>query len=121
MNLNLLIAVTIFATPIAQMDDRADHALIVQDAQKVVQAISNDNAKLQAYCELGKLEDQMAKAEEREDTKTVETLFAKVDTLAHQIGPEYLSIVNELEEVDPKSTEGQKLAAIFNTLHDKCK
>jgi hypothetical protein len=75
---------TIYATPIAQKDDPADHAPIVQDARKVVQIISNDKAKLQAYCELGKLEDQVAKAEEREDTKTVETLFAKADALAQQ-------------------------------------
>ena len=42
------------------------------EAQNVVQTISNDKAKLQAYCELGKLEDQMEKAEEANDTKTVE-------------------------------------------------
>ena len=37
------------------------------DAQKVVQTISSDKTKLQAYCELGKLQDQMEKAEEGND------------------------------------------------------
>ena len=90
MNLKLLLAVTIFATaPIlafAQKDDPANQAPkpTLADARKVVQTISSDKTKLQAYCELGKLEDQVAKAEEREDTKTVETLFAKADALAQQ-------------------------------------
>ena len=69
MNLKLLLAVTIFATaPIlafAQKDDPANQAPkpTLADAQKVVQTISSDKTKLQAYCELGKLQDQMEKAE----------------------------------------------------------
>jgi hypothetical protein len=127
MNLKLLAAATIFATAptvvFGQKDAPGDHASkpTLADAQRVVQTISKDKAKLQAYCEMGKLEDQMAKAEEANDTKTVEALFAKSDALARQIGPEYLGIVEGLEEVDPSSAEGQKFAAVFNTLHEKCK
>jgi hypothetical protein len=123
-NLKLLSAATIFATAttvgIAQNDDHAPKPTLA-DAQNVVQAISNDKAKLQAYCELGKLQDQMEKAAEANDTKTVEALFAKSEALAQQIGPEYSRIVDGLEEVDPNSAEGQKYTAVFNTLQDKCK
>ena len=127
MSLKILMAVTIFAAaPIvafAQKDDPANQALkpTLSDAQKVVQTISNDKTKLQAYCELGKLQDQMEKAEEGNDTKAVDALVAKADALAQQIGPEYLRIVEGLEEVDPNSAEGQKFADVFNTLHEKCK
>jgi hypothetical protein len=127
MSLKILMAVTIFAAaPIvafAQKDDPANQALkpTLSDAQKVVQTIRNDKAKLQAYCELGKLQDQMEKAEEGNDTKAVDALVAKADALAQQIGPEYLRIVEGLEEVDPNSAEGQKFADVFNTLHEKCK
>ena len=126
MSPKILMAVTIFAAaPIvafAQKDDPANQALkpTLSDAQKVVQTIRNDKAKLQAYCELGKLQDQMEKAEEGNDTKAVDALVAKADALAQQIGPEYLRIVEGLEEVDPSSAEGQKFAAVFNTLSDKC-
>src|SRR3984893_5368626 len=122
MNLKLLLAVTIFATaPIlafAQKDDPANQAPkpTLADAQKVVQTISSDKTKLQAYCELGKLQDQMEKAEEGNDTKAVDALVAKADALGQQIGPEYLKIVEGLEEVDPNSAEGQRFAAVFNTL-----
>ena len=127
MNLKLLLAVTIFATaPIlafAQKDDPANQAPkpTLADAQKVVQTISSDKTKLQAYCELGKLQDQMEKAEEGNDTKAVDALVAKADALGQKIGPEYLKIVEGLEEVDPNSAEGQRFAAVFNTLHENCK
>ena len=127
MSLKLFMAVTIFATvPIvafAQKDDSANQAPkpTVADAQKLVQTISSDKTKLQAYCEIGKLQDQMEKAEEKNDTKAIEALGAKVDNLEQQIGPDYARIMDGLEQVDPNSSEGQKLTAVFNTLHEKCK
>ena len=126
MRLKLFVAVTIFVTAsnatFAQNDDPGNQAPkpTLADAQKVVQTISSDKTKLQAYCELGKLQDQMEKAEEGNDTKAVDALVAKADALGQQIGPEYLRIVEGLEEVDPSSAEGQKFAAVFNTLSDKC-
>ena len=127
MRLKLFVAVTIFVTAsnaaFAQNDGPANQAPkpTLADAQKVVQTISSDKTKLQAYCELGKLQDQMEKAEEGNDTKAVDALVAKADALGQQIGPEYLRIVEGLEEVDPNSAEGQKFAGVFNALHEKCK
>ena len=63
----------------------------------------------------------MQKAEDRNDTKGVDALVAKADPLAQQIGPEYLKIVEGLEQVDPNSVEGQRHAAVFNSLREKCK
>ena len=69
MNLKLLTAVAIFApAPIvtfAQNGDPADQAPkpTLADAKNVVQTISSDKTKLQAFCKLGKLPDQMQKAE----------------------------------------------------------
>ena len=76
MNIRLLVFVTIFAAaPIvasAQKKAPANQAPkpTLGDAQKVVQTISSDKTKLQAYCELGKLPDQMQKAEDRNHTKS---------------------------------------------------
>jgi uncharacterized iron-regulated protein len=127
MRLKLFTAVTIFATaPIvafAQKDDPARQASkpTLEDAQKVVQAIGNDKNKLQAYCDLGKLQEQMEKAEEKNDSKAIDALIAKADTLEQQVGPEYEGIVEGLDRVDPNSAEGQKFTAVFNTLQEKCK
>jgi hypothetical protein len=126
MYLKLLLAVTIFATvPIvafAQKDEPTDQAPkpTVADAQKVVEMISNDTGKLQTYCEIGKLEDEMANAEEAKDTKAVEALVSKAEALAQQMGPEYMKLVEGLELIDPRSTESEKLAAVLSALDDKC-
>ena len=127
MRLKLFTAVTIFATaPIvafAQKDDPARQASkpTLEDAQKVVQAIGNDKNKLQAYCDLGKLQEQMEEAEEQNDSKAIDALIAKADTLEQQVGPEYEGIVEGLDRVDPNSAEGQKFAAVFSTFYEKCK
>jgi hypothetical protein len=44
------------------------------DVQKVVQIITNDKAKPQAYCDLNKLLAQMDAAGQKNDTKTVQAL-----------------------------------------------
>ena len=127
MRLKLFTAVAIFATArivaFAQKDDPANRPPkpTLEDAQKVVQAIGNDKNKLQAYCDLGKLQEQMEKAEEKNDSKAIDALIAKADTLERQVGPEYEGIVEGLDRVDPNSAEGQKFVAVFNTLQEKCK
>ena len=127
MNLKLVVAVSLFAAvpvvALAQKDAPATKVPkpTVADAQKLVQTISTDKTKLQAYCEIGKLQDQMEKAEEKNDTKTIEALGAEVDNLEQRVGPDYARIMDGLEQVDPNSSEGQKFTAVFNTLHEKCK
>ena len=93
----------------------------VADAQKLVQMISSDKAKLKAYCDIGKLQEQMESAEKKNDTKALDALGAKVDSLAEQIGPEYAKLVDGLEEVDPNSPEGKQFTTVFDTLDKQCK
>jgi hypothetical protein len=47
------------------------------DAQKVVQIISNDKAKTQAYCEMSKLYEQMQTADQNKDSKKIERSASK--------------------------------------------
>ena len=93
----------------------------IADVQKVIQTISGDKIKLRAYCDIGKLQGQMESAYQKNDTKALDALGAKADSLAEQIGPEYAKLVDGLEEVDPNSAEGQQFTAVFDTLHKQCK
>lgn len=93
----------------------------IADVQKVIQTISGDKIKLRAYCDIGKLQDQIRSAQEKNDTKTLDSLDAKIGSLEQQIGPECPKIIEGLAEVDPNSAEGRKFAAVFNTLHNRCK
>jgi hypothetical protein len=127
MTLKLILAVTLTAAAptvaFAQKDDPVDQAPkpTVEEAQKLVQTISSDKTKLQVYCEIGKLQKQMEKAQEENDTKALDALFAKLDSLEQQVGPEYARMMDGLGEIDPSSAEGQKFTAIFDPLHKQCK
>ena len=78
-------------------------------------------AKLKVYCDMGKLQEQMEQANQKKDNKAIEALNAKADSLAQQIGPEYVKMMEGLDEVDPVSDEGKQFAAVFGSLDKQCK
>jgi hypothetical protein len=127
MNLKLVMAVSLFAaTPmIAYAQQNGPPANAPKptraDVQKLVQTISGDTAKVQAYCEMGKVLAQMDQAEQKKDSKAVKTLSAKADSLAQQLGPDYTRIMDGLNDVDPNSAEGKRLTAVFEPLYKQCK
>ena len=90
------------------------------DAQNVVQIITNDKAKAQAYCDLSKLSDQVEAAGQKNDTKKVETLTKQVDALVAKVGPEYSKLMDGLEEVDPDSSEAKEFMSILSGLDKLC-
>jgi hypothetical protein len=125
MRLKLFVAATVFvAAPIAALaqQDTSIQSLkpTIEDVQKLVETISGDKDKLKAYCELGKLNEQLDKAEEKGDAKEYEALVAKLDSLEQQMGPDYIRVTDGLGEVDPNSAEGQKFSAVFEPLRKQC-
>ena len=72
------------------------------DVQNVVQIITSDKVKTQAYCDLTKLEDQVEAFQQNTDTKTVETLIKQAEALIDKLGPEYFKLMDGLEQVDPR-------------------
>jgi hypothetical protein len=125
MRLKLFVAVTILVTAsiaaFAQSDEPDNPAPpTIEDAQKLVQTIRGDEAKLKAYCELGKLYEQVEKAAEENDMEELDALGVKVDGLEQQVGPDYKRVMDGFGEVDPTSAEGQKLSEVFEPLHEQC-
>jgi hypothetical protein len=90
------------------------------DAQKVVQIITSDKVKTQTYCDFTKLEEQVEAAAEKKDTKTLEVLSKQADALVDKIGPEYFTLMDGLEEVDPKSSEAKEFMSILSELDKGC-
>jgi hypothetical protein len=127
MNLKLIFAISVLAvTPaFAQGQMGGPPANVPKptkaDAQKVVQQIGGDKGKLQTYCDLGKLNQQMAAADEKKDTKTLQNLGPKADALAEKLGPDYNKLMDGLEQVDENSQEGKDIAAAFDSLDKQCK
>ena len=82
------------------------------DAQNVVQIVTSDKVKTQAYCDLNKLYDQVEAAQQQTDTKTLEALSKQADALLHKLGPEYSKLMEGLEQVDPNSSEAKEFMSM---------
>jgi hypothetical protein len=90
------------------------------DVQKVVAMVNSDKAKVQIYCQLAKLNDQMEAAYQKKDNKTVETLATQADTLAQKLGPDYAKVMDGLPQIDENSALGKQMAAALDTLDKQC-
>jgi hypothetical protein len=90
------------------------------DVQNVVQLITSDKVKTQAYCDLTKLENQVKALQQNTDTKTVEALTEQAEALIDKIGPEYFKLMDGLEKVDPKSSEAKEFISVLSELDKRC-
>jgi hypothetical protein len=90
------------------------------DVQKVAQIISSDKAKLQSYCDLKKIYDQMGAAYQKNDSKTAQALEKQADALVGKIGPEYSKMMDGLEQVDQNSSEGKEFMSVLSGLDKLC-
>jgi len=97
-----------------------DPAKVKADAQKVVSVIKGDKAKTQAYCEINDLGEQIGEANQKEDHEKAEALSQQVTELEKKLGPEYIALVNDLNNVDPNSPEGREIDSILAPLEDSC-
>jgi hypothetical protein len=90
------------------------------DVQRVVQMISSDKAKSQAYCDSKKLYDQMAEAYKKNDSKTADALSKQADAFVSKLGPEYAKVMDGLQQIDPNSSEGKEFISIISGLDKLC-
>jgi patatin-like phospholipase/acyl hydrolase len=119
MNMKLIVAILVTtASPVyAQAQDRNP---VVTAAQKVVEIISSDPAKIKTYCAIGKLGVQIEDANEAKDKKTADVLTQKMRGLEKQLGPEYLSLMYGLQEIDPDTDDGVEIEAMLRPLDRSC-
>jgi hypothetical protein len=92
------------------------------DIQKVTQTISGDKTKLQMYCDISKIHEQMAKLDDKKDAKALQDLTQKVDDLVQKIGPDYVKLVDGLDQMDENDKELAGAAdSAFAALDKQCK
>lgn len=126
MNLKLLIAVVaIAALPLAAyaqgnaQDKRAPKPTVAA-AQKVVATIRADKAKSKIYCDMAALGDQIDQAYQKKDEKKVDALSQKMDELSEALGPDYVALMDGLQELEPDSKEAQAIGDTFEPLDALC-
>ncbi len=121
MKARLIVAILIITTaPMLAQAQKPSSAKVKADAQNVVKVISGDKAKIEAYCDMGKLGAEIDEAEQKKDTKKVDELSQKMDETEKQLGPEYTALVDALQDVDPESEDGQKISSTLQALDKLC-
>ena len=90
------------------------------DAQNVVQIITSDKVKTQAYCDLAEVFDQIQVAREKNDSNTIQALGRQLLPLVDKLGPEYLKVIAGLDQVGLTSSEGEELLSILSELDKSC-
>ena len=119
MNPKLFFAVlAITAIPVCAQAQEPSAA--VTATQRVVEIISSDPAKIETYCAIGKLGVQIEDANEAKDKKTADALTQKMRELEKKLGPEYLSLMYGLQDVDPESDDGVEIEAMLRPLDKSC-
>jgi wobble nucleotide-excising tRNase len=73
------------------------------DAQKVAKIIRSDKAKIQTYCEINKVSDEMNQAYGKNDKKKVDELSQKIERLEKILGPEYVALMDGLQKLGPEN------------------
>jgi mevalonate kinase len=121
MNLKLIVAILAIAVvSVCAQAQQPSVAKVKTDVQNVVKIISGDKAKTETYCQIDELSDQVTQAAQKKDDKKVEELSRKIDELEGTLGPEYVALVKELEEVDPNSLDGQEISSAIDALDRLC-
>ena len=125
MKLKLVAAISALAIPaLAHAEQSGPQPTVPKptkaDAQNVVQIITSDTVKAQAYCDLTKLEGQVKAVQQTTDPKMVEMLTKQAEALIYKLGPEYFRLMDGLERVDPKSSEAKEFMSILSELNKRC-
>ena len=121
MNRLLIVSILLIsAVPEYAQGQQPNMAKLKADAQKVVSIISGDKAKTQTYCQIDELSDQVTQAVQKKDNKKVEELSRKMEELEGRLGPEYVALAKELEDVDPNSQDGQEISSAIDALDQLC-
>lgn len=104
---SMIVILVVAAVPVfAQAQEQSAAKVTKRDAQKVVRIISGDKAKTQTYCDMVKLGEQIEQATDKKDTKSVDELSTKLGELGPKLGPEYATLMDGLQHIDPESEEG---------------
>src|SRR5262249_16797376 len=87
----------------AQAKDRGVAKLSKGYAQKVATIIRSDKTKIQTYCEVNKVSDQMKEEEGKKERKRIEDVSQKIERLEKILGPEYIALMDGLQKLGPEN------------------
>jgi hypothetical protein len=89
------------------------------DAQDLFKIISSDKRKIQIFCKIADLGNQLDQADQVHDTKKVEEVSRKLDEWQRKL-PEFTALVGGLTDLDPNSEGAQEIGSIILKLDEFC-
>ena len=89
------------------------------DAQNLFKIISTDDRKIQIFCKIADLGDQLDQADQVHDTKKVEEVSQKLDEWQGKL-LEFTALVSGLTDLDPNSEGAQEIGSIILKLDEFC-
>ena len=95
---------------ISAMPSYAEQPSTVQlsaDAQNLFKIISSDKRKIQIFCKIADLGNQLDQADQVHDIKKVEEVSRKLDEWQGKL-PEFNTLVGGLADLDPNSEDAQE-------------
>ena len=98
---------------------QSDIVKLKGEAQNAFNVISSDKLKIQTFCEMADLGNQLDQADRANDTKKTEEVSQKLDELEGKL-PEYTELVDGLKDVDPNSQDAQEIGSIILKLDEFC-
>jgi len=128
MNLKQFLAVLFFGAMAVGGSAYAQSAVTNEDAQNVIQAISGDKEKIQAYCDmvvLGRHMDATAQSAQSQGQDTADEQ-KHMNELKQKVGPEFRAMMDEYKDIDRSSEQGPKwetdaiVRATLNALNKQC-
>ena len=123
MNLKIVAAIVVIAAaPVCAQAQNPPNAPkpTKAAAERVVQMISADKAKTQKYCEISAIGEQIDQATQKKDEKKADELSQKADDMSAQLGPEFVALMNGLQDIDPNSKEGKEIETVLDGLDNLC-
>ena len=120
MKIKLIVAAFAISFMPGYAQDRPEIAKLKVDAQKVVKMTSGDKQRVQTYCELADVSDQIGQANEEEDTAKAEELSNKADELEQKLGSDFVALAVELNKLESNSEEAKEIGLILDKLDELC-
>ena len=118
----LLIAaiLAISTVPLYAQRQQQNVAKLKADARNLVGIIGSDKTKIQTYCQIEDLSEQLLQVVEEKDRKKAQALTKKIAELNKKMGPEFAAVVDIEKHVDLDSRDGQEIASIVASLGESC-
>ena len=117
----LIVAILLISTaPLYAQRQQQNVAKLKADARNLVGIIGSDKTKIQTYCQIDDLSEQLIQAVQAKDRKKAYALAEKIVELNKEMGPEFAALIDIEKHIDLNSRDGQEIASIVASLGESC-